>query len=274
MDNTRKNRYIAAGQSSKPLEYQANIAINPVTSLPYIKYKRIDAESLAAKIANTNISINNVISVINDCLSGKNTDILLTSEFRSWVNGGVLHIDTLDRSPIGLTESYSQLSGILQIVKSHNHDVLTSLNNNADILDWFVLLESDLEILGDVPPKHMKISPTKPYMSLYSYHLIDGMTCDKCGYVIRREHIAEHDAHPVCRISADVKGMRDSQWTKIDFNIAMELAAANIECKPIAKFYDMYTPEWVKSAVDIYTKDSGFAGLSLGEFVKKMKPHE
>jgi hypothetical protein len=102
-----------------------------------------------------------------------------------------------------------------------------------------------------------------------------GVMCDSCGHILSASAIANHRSSLTCMRDTHTRDVEDKGWEMV--NNPAHLAAirkSGVEWDVRAEAFKMWAPNWVHQAIVSFNKNEGFGGLSLEEYLKKMKPKE
>lgn len=112
-----------------------------------------------------------------------------------------------------------------------------------------------------------------PIMS--TSHILDGQVCQYCGAVYPSNKMARHQLSQICKIDSANRDLREQQWQPVEDGPeirAIREAGIAMELRPNG--FTMWAPPWVKDAMEQFKRNNGFAGMSLTEYLNKMKPED
>lgn len=105
--------------------------------------------------------------------------------------------------------------------------------------------------------------------------VFSGVLCPDCGYIINKSSFKQHRVSMKCMTDSSNRDVREAGYVELTTGpemTAARVADIKIELRPSG--YTMWAPPWVGDAVETYRRNNGFAGLSLGQYLAKMKPNE
>jgi hypothetical protein len=160
----------------------------------------------------------------------------------------------------------------LSSLNAINRRALWLVNNGQPVINMMLALVDHV-----VGANMMSKEPGgAPHIArLYGVNMIDGVVCSKCKCIREREYMAIHELHPECNVEADRNRMREAKMVKVeDIGDAIAVRMAGVNHELVSEFWAIYAPEWVQDAIKIYKQNETYAGLSLSEFLKQMKPND
>lgn len=189
------------------------------------------------------------------------------------------------RNPIAFSLENSvseQKSSHILLEESIEPGCLDRILQCSETLDDFIKLNTRFRKLIDsgntldstyVNVRRRPITPRiKNVGSITMMKSIFGVTCIHCGQHHKFDSLADHQLSPACPIAADKKQMLDKGWVRLeDMAEIMATKRAGIETEAKVEHYGIWAPPWVKQALKSF-RESGYAEMSLEEFLVKMKP--
>lgn len=147
---------------------------------------------------------------------------------------------------------------------------IDGLRGSIDRQQKFIgTLQSELNEAG-------KIFVDRADTHLSSARLFRGIMCADCGEVVNAQTYKAHRQSMKCMTMTMNRDVRETGYSEVDHGphiTAIKKSGIEIEVRPTG--YAIWAPEWVKEAIKAYEEHKaggGFAGLSLSEYLEKMKP--
>lgn len=110
----------------------------------------------------------------------------------------------------------------------------------------------------------------------FSYaRIFNGLVCESCGEIITESSIEKHMSSLVCMARTNDRDVRECSYKQIfgtKHSSAIATAGIDIKARPVE--YAWWAPEWVTLAIAQYEKNGGMAGLTLAEYLSKLKPED
>lgn len=119
--------------------------------------------------------------------------------------------------------------------------------------------------------------PTTPSLIRYKLigiNMVDGVTCTYCKQHICKSELDIHLLDPQCYLTTETLKVKEKGFEQIFDTREMIAVRQSVisEYKMVPSYLNFYVPPWVAQALKIYRESSGYAGMSLAEFLVTMKP--
>lgn len=146
---------------------------------------------------------------------------------------------------------------------------------------------ADEPLSGTVYIEHLPWAhtpPPKQWSVVTKFHNIrfsEVAMCARCGTLRLISDMQYHKLHPECDIVHSRKKAESDGLVKVsDMAVFLAARTAGVCSRAIPTYYDTYVPQWVADAVKLFKdntadgdgNEEGFGGMSLAEFLRKMRP--
>jgi len=112
-----------------------------------------------------------------------------------------------------------------------------------------------------------------PYGAIKFERIVSNAMCEKCGRWIPHHSLSRHKSSRTCQAESTSKDVREAGYVNITHirGIGRVLKAdVGVVARP--KSIEYWAPDWVAAAIKKYNDGGGFAGMSLDEYLDKMRP--
>jgi hypothetical protein len=101
--------------------------------------------------------------------------------------------------------------------------------------------------------------------------VVDGVTCEKCGQVIQRTDLENHQVTIPCFLAYSRSQLENSNSKPIanEADVIEVRKVTSIPSTLLPTACTLYVPTWVHAAIVQYKKE-GYAGMSLSEFLTRL----
>jgi hypothetical protein len=182
--------------------------------------------------------------------------------------------------------TYYQLKAILNTRQhasmSRYTQPLTELAMPDFIHEFMVQLEDAIEAQKETIANLELLQPTYKGVFFRTFSsdiavtkVFSGIICPDCGRPVTKSVISSHRASMKCMTDTANRDVREVGWVTLNTSAemhAIKSAGISIELRPSG--YEMWIPRWANDAILAYNRDKGFAGLTLAQYLDKMRPNE
>lgn len=107
-----------------------------------------------------------------------------------------------------------------------------------------------------------------------SAKIFSGIMCKDCNEIVNSKSYNAHRTSMKCMTDTTNKDVRTSGYKAVEHGphiAALKKSGVHFEIRPSG--YTIWAPDWVQEAITAWEKEpGGFAGLSLSDYLEKMKP--
>lgn len=101
------------------------------------------------------------------------------------------------------------------------------------------------------------------------------VTCDMCGRWVVQAHLSRHKSSRTCQAETTSKDVREAGYVNVTHARGISrILKADVGVVARPKAIEYWAPGWVAAAIERYNEGKGFAGMSIDEYLQKMKPDE
>jgi hypothetical protein len=115
-----------------------------------------------------------------------------------------------------------------------------------------------------------------PAIELTAYRVPFQSECTHCRTVVNTKQLPSHMKTARCINYRMYNVIHSGDNERVDYRSNKELYNlchdGLIDTELVAYKYDAYVPKWIYSAYQVWNKNGGFAGLSLYDYLQKMRP--
>ena len=166
--------------------------------------------------------------------------------------------------------------------KEYLLDNIKESNSNIDfMLDkcncFLKRLNSDKLKMGDYFPckivkKYSQNWDKKwsEWNEIVTYTITDIVKCNICGTTIKIENLKKHQARIICKDRGQENQLMASGMVSAPEKVYNLVVAGKFPGELVPVEYRVYVPRWVIDAFNVYTKNNGFAGMKLEDYLNKM----
>lgn len=180
----------------------------------------------------------------------------------------------LSKSPGGISLYTAAVTAIDNNVIDEALKLIAALDGvirrQSDALDSVI---ADNKCVGLVIVDNVDLS--KSYNQISVAKTTMAAECPECGHLIHLSGVNSHRGSLKCLQATNDRDLREAGWIQMDYpTYTSAIKKAGIKYDIRATGFTMWVPRWVDDAIKQYQKNSGYGGMTLPQYLEKMKPHE